>query len=129
MQQSREAEVSFDTARLVIKSVLRVALLGELLLGGPRPCPRGRVFYRDLVAERRRPGAREALDQMQALARSLEIGLRTEVRHVDDEGVAFPVAARIAVPLAHAGRQMRAPVHDDVALPALPLADIVEYRD
>ena len=77
----------------------------------------------------RRPGARPALDQVQVLARALEIGLRTEVRHVDDERVALPVAARVAVPLADVGRQMRASVHDDVALPALALAHVVEDRD
>ena len=66
---------------------------------------------------------------MQILARALKIGLRTEVRHVDDEGIALPVAARVAIPLADAGRQMRASVHDDVALPPLSLTHVVEHRD
>src|SRR6185369_1121469 len=61
-----------------------------------------------------------------SLARALVIGLRTEIRHVDDERVAFPVTARVAVPLPDACRQMRASIHDDVALPALALTDIVE---
>src|SRR5437763_12140889 len=39
------------------------------------------------------------------------------------------MAARVAEPLTDAGRQMRAPVHDDVALPALPLIEVVEERD
>src|SRR5882672_11026169 len=39
------------------------------------------------------------------------------------------MAARVAVPLANIGRQMRASVHDDVALPALALTDVVEHRD
>src|SRR3984893_18599967 len=78
MQQPREAEVSFDAAGLVIKSVLLVALLGELFLDGPWPRPHGRIFDRDLVFERGRAGTRPALDQVLVLARSLEIGLRTE---------------------------------------------------
>src|ERR1700736_4224324 len=129
MQQPWEAKVSFDAARLVIKSVLLIALLGELFLDGPWPRPHGRIFDLDLVFERGRAGRRPAFDQMQVLARSLKIGLRAEVRHVDDEGVALPAATRVAIPLADIGRQMRASVHDNVPLPSLPLADVVEDRD
>src|SRR5712671_160104 len=57
------------------------------------------------------------------------MGLGTEVCHVDDERVALPMAARVAVPLADIGRQMRTCVHDDVALPALPLTHVVEHRN
>src|SRR5580704_3512528 len=39
------------------------------------------------------------------------------------------MATRVAIPLADAGRQVRASVHDDVALPALALANVVEHRD
>src|SRR5712671_2222940 len=67
-QQPRKAKVSFDAARLVIKSVLLVALLGELFLDGPGLRPHGRIFDRDLVFERRRAGPREALDQVQVFA-------------------------------------------------------------
>src|SRR5215831_16490685 len=63
VQQSRKAEVSFDAARLVIKPVLLVALLGELFLHGPRPRPYGRIFDRDLVCKRGRASPCEALDQ------------------------------------------------------------------
>src|SRR5262249_14525154 len=63
------------------------------------------------------------------LARAPIIGFRTEVGHIDDEGIALPVAARVAVPLADIGRQVRAPVHDDIPLPPLPLAHVVEHRD
>src|SRR5258708_17674361 len=45
------------------------------------------------------PGARPALDQVQILARTLIIGLRTEVGHVDHKRVALPMAARVAEPL------------------------------
>src|SRR5262249_28847253 len=129
MQIPRETKVSFDAARLIVNPVRLVALPGELLLGGPGPGPHGRVFDSDLVCERGRPRARPALDQMQVLARTLKVRLRAEVRHVDDERVALPVAARAAVPLADTGRQGGAPVHDDVALPPLPLTHVVEDRD
>ena len=39
------------------------------------------------------------------------------------------MATQIAIPLANVGRQMRACVHDDVALPPLALAHVVEDRD
>src|SRR3984893_15052710 len=68
MQHPREAHVSFDAARLVINSVLLVALPGELLLGGPWPRPHGRIFDRDLVREGLWPAARPALNQVQVLA-------------------------------------------------------------
>src|SRR5229473_914213 len=72
---------------------------------------------------------RLAVDEVQVLARAPIIGLRTEIRHVNDESVTLPMAAGVAKPLADASRQMGAPVHDDIALPALPLTDVVEYRD
>src|SRR5215470_16283977 len=56
------------------------------------------------------------------------IGLGTEVRHVDHQRIALPATARVAVPLAYLCWQVRAPVHDDVALPPLPLTDVVIDR-
>jgi hypothetical protein len=100
MQQSRQPKVSLDAARLRINSVLRIALAGELLLGGPRPCPLRWIVDRDLVAERPGPRPRPTLDQVQVFTRPLEVSLRAEIRHVDDEGVALPVPAGVAVPLA-----------------------------
>src|SRR4029453_851476 len=123
------AVVSFDAARLVIEPVVLVALLCELLLDGPGPGPHGRIFDRNDVFKRVRPGPLPALDQVQVLARALVIGLRAEVGHVNDERVAFPGPRGVAVPLADAGRQVRAPVHHDVALPALALPHIIEVRD
>jgi hypothetical protein len=96
MQQPGEAIVSFDAARLVIGSVFPVALFGELLLDGPWPRPHGRIFDRNDVFERGRPGASPALDHVQVLARPLKIGLWTEVRDVDHEGIAVPAAACIS---------------------------------
>src|ERR1700722_19058056 len=129
MQQPRETLVALDAARLVVNPVLLVALPAELLLDRPGLGPHGRIFDRDLVGEALRPGAGPALDEMQVLARTEDVGLRAEVGHVDHQRVAVPVAARIAEPLADPGRQMGAAVHDDVALPALPLAHVVEDRD
>src|SRR6266853_2614116 len=85
LHHRRKAKVSFNAARLVINSVFLFALPGELLLGGPRTCPHGRIFDGDDVFERAWPGSRPALDQVQVLARAPIIGFRTEVRHVDDE--------------------------------------------
>src|SRR5262249_54740812 len=106
-----------------------LALSGELLLDGPWPCPNGRVFDGDLVGEAIGAGPRPALDQMQALARASIIGFRTEIGDIDDEGIALPAATRVAIPLADTGRQVGACVHDDIPLPPLPLAHVVEHRD
>src|SRR5215831_2064318 len=75
MHDSRETIVSLNAARLVEKSVLGVALSGELLLGGPRPSPNGRIFGGHHVFERRRPGPCPMLHQVQVLPRTLVIGL------------------------------------------------------
>src|SRR5271170_5432581 len=115
VQQPWQTIIAFEAARLGINPVLLIALPAELLLYGPWPRPHGRIFDRDLVGEGLRPSARPSLDEMQVLARSEDIGFRTEVGHVDDEGIALPMAARVAEPLADAGGQMRAAVHDDVA--------------
>src|SRR5262249_43630920 len=105
------------------------ALPRVFLLHGPRPRPHRRILDGHGIFERGRARARPPLDQVQVLARALEIGLRAEIGHVDDERIALPVAARVAVPLADRGGQVRAAVHHDVALPALALADVVEHRD
>src|ERR1700720_2998713 len=98
--QPRETIVSLDAARFVIKSVFLVALPGELLLDGPWPRPHRRIFDGDDVFERGWAGARPAFDQVQVLARALKIGLRTEVRHVDNKRITFPVPAGVTIPLA-----------------------------
>src|SRR6266853_818150 len=66
---------------------------------------------------------------MQVLARPKGIGFRTEVGHVDHQRVALPMAARVAVPLTDTGRQVGAAIHDDIALPPLPLTHVVEDRN
>src|ERR1700732_2761700 len=66
--------VPFDAAGLGINSVFLVALPGELLLDGPRPGPHGRILDGRDVFERGRAAPGPALDQMQVLARPLNIG-------------------------------------------------------
>jgi hypothetical protein len=129
VQHTRKAVVSFDATGLVINPIFLIALPGEVLLDRPWPRPHGRVFDRDNVFERSWSGACPAFDHMQILARPVIIGLRAEVCHVDDERIALPMAARVAIPLADVERQMRASVHDDVSLPSLSLAHVVEHRD
>src|SRR5712671_224422 len=127
--QPRKGIISLDATRLVIDSIFLLALPGELPLDGPWPHPHGRIVDRDLISNLSRAGARPAFDHMQVLPRTPKISLRTEVRHVDDESISLPVASRIAKPLADVGRQMRAPVHDDVPLIPLALAHVVEDGD
>src|SRR5262252_10874177 len=102
VEQTREAKVSFDTARLGIKPILLVALPGKFLHHRPRPGPYGRIFDGDPVFERGRARSRPALDKVQVLARALKISLRSEVCHVDQERIALPTAPRVAVPLTYA---------------------------
>src|SRR5262249_17864287 len=106
VQQPRQTIVSFNTARLAIKSVVLLALPGELLFHRPRPRPHGRIFDGDLVFECGGGAPRPAFDHVQIVARALKISLRTEIRHVDHERIAFPMAARVAVPLTYIGRQV-----------------------
>ena len=91
--------IALNAARLVIDPIFLVALPGEVLLDGPRPRPHGRILDHRLVGEGLWPGACPALDQMQVLARPENVRLGGEVRHVDDERVALPMAARVAEPL------------------------------
>src|SRR6266567_342000 len=129
MKQARQAIVSLDAARLGINSVLGVALQDEFLLGRPGLRPHRRILDRYDIIQPCGRGPRPALDHVQILARPLEIGLRTEIRHVDHQRIALPAPTRVAVPLANAGGQMRTAVHDDIALPSLALTYVVEHRD
>src|SRR6516165_11357032 len=121
LHHGRESLVALDAARLVVDPVLGLALAGEILLDGPGAGPHGRILDGGDVFEHGRALARPPLDEMQVLARAAVVGLGAEIGHVDHERVALPVAARVAEPLPDAGRQMRASVHDDAALPSLPL--------
>src|SRR5262245_43886462 len=107
LQQSRVPVISLDAARLVVNSILLFALPAEFLLYGPGPRPHRGIFDCDGVVEGGRACPCPAFDHMQVLARATIIVLRTEVRNVDHERIALPAAARVAVPLADAGRQVR----------------------
>src|SRR5690348_18226107 len=61
LHQGGQSIISFDATRLVINPVFLIALLGELLLDGPRTSPHGRVFDGDLVFQRLGSGARPTL--------------------------------------------------------------------
>src|SRR5690349_12036544 len=116
-----ETVISFPAARFDIDAVFFFALLGEILFHSPGPRPHRGIFDRHLIGERLWAGARPALDEMQILARAAVISLWTEICHINNQRVTFPMAARIAKPLPDAGRQMRTAVHHDIALPSLAL--------
>src|SRR5262249_46633117 len=98
----------------------------HFLLDGPRSRPGRRIFNRDHVLKRVGIQARPALDEMQVLARPLEICLRTEIRHIDNQGIAVPPAAGISPPLPDRRRKMWTPVDGNHALPPLPLTCVIE---
>ena len=127
-QHRRQAVVPLVAPRLVVDPIRLLVLPAHFLLHGPRFRPRRRILDRHGVLERLRVHARPAFDQVQVLARALEVDLRREVRDVDDQRVAFPVAARVAEPLPDRRREVRALLDRDDALPPLALADVVEDR-
>ena len=108
-----------DVAQRVVGFVARVLehqVVGRRprLLAGPGPYPRLRILDRELIPERLRVDAREALDDVQVLARASEAGLVGEVGRVDDQRVALPPADGVAEPFPDRLRQVLA-VHPDDA--------------
>ena len=77
--------------------------------------PRRGIVDRELVLQRVRIDAAEALDQVQVLRRAAEPGLLREVGGVHHERVAFPVADRIAGQRSDVRRRVRPPVQRDEA--------------
>src|SRR2546421_5413486 len=114
--------------RLVVDPVRLIALHGVFLLNGPRFRPRGRVFYCDDVLDRVWTGSGPTFDQMAVLARSLEVGLRTEIGDIDHQRFALPPAARIAEALPDMAWKMRTAIDRDNALPTLTLSHVIENR-
>src|SRR5207244_3745176 len=96
----------------------------------PRSRPHRRIVDRRFVVDGLRADAREALDEMQASLRDAsELLLVREVRRIDDQGVALPVTARVAVPLPDLLVEMRTAVQrDDAAIELLVLKDDVVGR-
>src|SRR5215469_8273058 len=92
VQDSWQPEISLDAARLGIDAVFLVALFGEFLFHCPRMRPHRRVFDRHLIRQAPRTRACPAFNQMQILPRALKVRLRTEIGHVDDKRIAFPVS-------------------------------------
>ena len=79
----------------------------------PRRGPGGGVGERHLVVEGVGAGQGEPLDEMEALGGSAVVAVLREVAGLDDQGVAVPAAARVAVPLADGVGEMGAPVEGD----------------
>ena len=67
----------------------------------PRPRPDARIGHRERVLDGVRAAPGEALDDAAVRARPQVVGLRVEVARLDDQRVAFPVAARHPQPLPH----------------------------
>ena len=84
-QQCGHPVVALVTPGLLVDPVRLVALLAVLLLDGPRFSPRGRVFDGDRVLDRVRVHACPSFDQVQVLLGALEVGLGTEIGHIDHE--------------------------------------------
>src|SRR5262249_44523506 len=128
-EQRRHSVVSFVTSGLRVNPIGLVALLGQFLFDSPRSRPCRRILNRDDVIERVGTGAGPAFDEMQVLARSLEIGFGREIGDVDDQGFAFPMAPRISKPLTDIRRKMGLRGDGNRARKALSLAHIVQDSD
>ncbi len=72
----------------------------------PGSLPGRRIVHRELVADGIVAGPGEALGDLDVLAGAAERNLVVEIRGLDHESVAFPVAFRIAEPRTHVGRSM-----------------------
>src|SRR5687768_4163182 len=97
--------------------------------GRPWSGPHRRILDPDRVLERVRVKARPPFDEVQVLVGTLEVGLWREIRHVDDQRLALPPAARIPPPLADVRRKMRSVGDRDEAIPPLSLPRVVENRE
>src|SRR5438093_8670536 len=95
-ENARQRVIPFVTRRLVDLIGLLVQFR-QRQLDRPRACEGGRILDGDAVRQQIGPGPGVPLGQMQVFARSLEIGLVREIRHLDDERVALPPAARVVV--------------------------------
>src|SRR5207253_955673 len=108
------ANKKVDDVEVVFVAAVLVQLLGGIDLvprneRGPWPGPRRRILDGELVVERRRVDAREALGDLErrrirALKHHAVVG--PEVRRLDDERGPVTVAAGVAEPLTKAAAQM-----------------------
>src|SRR6266702_7417401 len=86
---------------------------GHRNLHGPRLRKRRRIVDGKLIEERIRIEAPEAFDEAHVLAGASESRLVGEIRRLEDQGIALPMAARVPLPLADMLWQMRTPVDGD----------------
>ena len=109
-----------DVQQAVIALVARVLVERSHDLGHRDRCrPRlregRRIVDRDLVVHRTGTESREALDDATLLAGAIDSHVSLvdvgEIDRLNDERIAFPVAARVAQPLFDAGPDVRTPVH------------------
>ena len=114
---------------LLVDPIRLRALPGQILPDRPRPRPRRRILDRDDVVDHVLVDTGPPFDEAQVLARPLPIRFRTEVGHVDDERIAFPVCAGITRPLADVPGKVWPIAHGNDALPSLALTRVVEDRD
>ena len=105
--------VSLVTGVLENLCLLAVALQRDT--NRPRLRERGRVVNGDRVVDRVGANPREAFDQPQRLARSPEVGLVREVRHLDNQRVAFPVTAGVTQILTDTLADVRTSIHGNDA--------------
>src|SRR6185436_13509399 len=84
----------------------------ERHFSGPRSPPRVRIVHGEPVLNRVLIRPPETLHDVKIFRRSPEVGLGREVCRVDDEGVTFPPADRVAQPVPD-GRRWMLPVDAD----------------
>src|SRR3989441_7496666 len=112
-----------DTHHAVIPLMTCVLIDGTLNLGhgncrGPRFGKRRRVVEGDLIIDRVRADAREALDHTPFLAGASEdsdvsVADRLQIGCLDDQSITFPTPTRVPQPLADVLTYVRPPVQGD----------------
>src|ERR1700680_2273186 len=105
----------------LVDLVFLIGLLFQRLHCRPRTRPCGRIFDSYRVLKPILAYAFEALDHVSVLTRAQIIRLGREVRNVDDQRVALPMAARIPLIGPDARRQVLAAVDRNCADETLPL--------
>src|SRR5438128_1341274 len=126
---SCQAVVPLVTPWLHVETIGFDGLPGQFLFHRPRLRPRRRIVDRDDILQRVGVDTRPAFDQVQVLARSLEVGLRAEIRHVDNERLALPAPPRVSPPEPDVRGEMRLCGQRNDPLPSLSLTRVVENRD
>src|SRR5687768_11987322 len=100
----------------VLEDLLRVTDLGQRHDVGPRPCPGIRVLEGHTPLDDGWRDRREALGHHDVLGGALRRRFGSEVGRLDNQGVAFPPAARIAKILARAFRTSASFQRNDASL-------------